>query len=55
MRHRLLEAFALLVRIETAYEKYRIEMRRAAGTILENYGILISDAHAGVVEASYSN
>jgi outer membrane protein TolC len=50
--HDLALAESALVTAETAYEKARIEVRRATGTILENYGISIADAKAGVVEAS---
>jgi hypothetical protein len=31
----------------------RIDLKRATGAILENYGISIADAKAGVVEASH--
>ena len=40
-----------LVTAETAYEKARIEVRRSTGSVLEEYGISIADAKAGVVEA----
>jgi outer membrane protein TolC len=39
---------------ETDYEKARIEVRRAAGSILEDYGISIDDARNGVVEEDHS-
>jgi outer membrane protein TolC len=45
-------AESALVAAETAYEKARIELRRATGTILEGYGISIAQAKTGVVEAS---
>ena len=45
-------AESALVTAETAYEKARIEVRRATGSILESYGISIADAIAGVVEAN---
>ena len=50
--HDLSLAESALVTAETAYEKARIEVRRATGTILETYGISIADAKAGVVEPS---
>lgn len=50
--HDLALTESALVTAETAYEKARIEVRRATGTILENYGISIADAKAGVAEAS---
>jgi hypothetical protein len=37
----------------TAYEKSRVEMRRATDSILEECFILIADAKTGVVEASH--
>jgi hypothetical protein len=42
-----------VVTTETAYEKSRVEMRRATGSILEEYGISTSDVKTGVVEASH--
>jgi outer membrane protein TolC len=51
--HDLALADSALVIAETAYEKARIEVRRATGTILEEYGISIADAKAGVVEADH--
>ncbi len=53
--HDLSLADLALVTAETAYEKSRIEVRRATGSILEDYGISISDARSGVVEADNSN
>jgi outer membrane protein TolC len=51
--HDLALADSALVTAETAYEKARIEVRRATGSILEQYGISIADAKTGVVEASH--
>jgi outer membrane protein TolC len=51
--HDLSLAESALVTAETAYEKSRIEVRRATGAILEEYGISIADAKSGVVEASH--
>jgi outer membrane protein TolC len=51
--HDLAVAESALVTAETTYEKSRIEMRRATGSILEEYGISIADAKTGVVEASH--
>jgi len=50
--HDLALADAALVTAETAYEKARIEVRRATGSVLEDYGISIANARTGVVEAS---
>jgi outer membrane protein TolC len=50
--HDLALADSALVTAETAYEKARIEVRRATGSVLENYGISIASARSGVVEAS---
>ncbi len=52
--HDLAVAESALVTAETAYEKARIEVRRATGTILEEYGISVADAMSGVVEARSS-
>jgi outer membrane protein TolC len=49
--HDLALAESALVTAETAYEKARIEVKRATGSILEEYGISIADAKAGAVEA----
>ena len=49
--HDLAVADSALVSAETDYEKARIEVRRATGSVLEDYGISIADAKAGVVEA----
>jgi outer membrane protein TolC len=51
--HDLALAESALVTAETAYEKARIEVRRATGGILEAYGISITEAKAGVVEADH--
>ena len=51
--HDLALAESALVTAETAYEKARIEVKRATGSILEEYGISIADARAGTVEASH--
>lgn len=51
--HDLAVADSALVTAETAYEKARIEVRRATGSILEEYGISIANAKTGVVEASH--
>jgi outer membrane protein TolC len=49
--HDLALAASALVTAETAYEKARIEVRRATGSILEEYGISIDEVKKGVVEA----
>jgi outer membrane protein TolC len=51
--HDLAVAESALVDAETIYEKARIEVRRATGSILEDYGISIADAKAGIVEAEH--
>ncbi len=51
--HDLAVAESALVTAETAYEKDRIEVRRATGTVLEEYGISIADAKAGAVEEDH--
>jgi outer membrane protein TolC len=51
--HDLSLAESALVTAVTAYEKARIEVRRATGSVLEEYGISIADAKAGVVEADH--
>jgi len=51
--HDLALAESALVAAETAYEKARIEVRRATGSVLEEYGISIADAKAGTVEADH--
>ena len=52
--HDLALAESALVTAETDYEKARIEVRRATGSVLEDYGISIADAKTGVVEADHS-
>ena len=52
--HDLAVAESALVAAETDYEKARVEMRRATGSVLEEYGISIADARTGVVEADHS-
>ena len=52
--HDLAIAESALVGAETDYEKARIEVRRATGTVLQDYGISITDAKNGVVEADNS-
>ena len=51
--HDLAVAEAALVTAETGYEKERIEVQRATGTVLEQYGISIAVAKAGSVEGSH--
>lgn len=51
--HDLSLAESALVTAETEYEKARIEVKRATGFILEEYGISIADAKAGTVEADH--
>jgi hypothetical protein len=51
-RHLTVAESALVV-VETAYETNRVEMWRATGSILEDYGISTADAKIGVVEASH--
>jgi outer membrane protein TolC len=49
--HDLAVAESTLVTAQTAYEKARIELRRASGSVLEDYGISVADAKSGVVQA----
>ncbi len=49
--HDLALAESALVTAETAFEKARIEVRRATGSVLEEYGISIADAKTGVVQS----
>lgn len=49
--HDLSVAEAALVTAQTAYEKARIQLKQATGSVLEAYGISIADARSGVVEA----
>jgi outer membrane protein TolC len=51
--HDLAVAESALVTAETAYEKARIDLRRVTGSVLEEYGISIADAKAGIVEADH--
>jgi outer membrane protein TolC len=51
--HDLALAESALVTAETAYEKARIEVRRATGAILEEYGISIAAAKTGAVEENH--
>ena len=51
--HDLSLAESALVIAETAYEKARIEVHRATGSILEEYGISIDDAREGKVEEDH--
>jgi outer membrane protein TolC len=46
-------AESALVTAETGYEKSRVEMQRATGSIFEENGISIADAETGVLEASH--
>ncbi len=52
--HDLAVAESALVSAQTDYEKARIEVKRATGSVLEDYGISVADARAGVVEADHS-
>lgn len=52
--HDLSLAESALVTAEAAYEKARIEVRRVTGSVLEDYGISIAAARAGIVEADNS-
>jgi outer membrane protein TolC len=52
--HDLALAESALVAAETDYEKARVEMRRAAGSVLEDYGISVAAAMTGVVEEDHS-
>jgi outer membrane protein TolC len=45
--HDLAVAESTLVTAQTLYEKARIELKRATGSVLESYGISIADARAG--------
>ncbi|MBS1803444.1 MAG: TolC family protein [Acidobacteria bacterium] len=49
--HDLSVAESALVTAQTAYEKSRILLKQATGSVLESYGISIADAKSGVVEA----
>jgi outer membrane protein TolC len=52
--HDLAVAESALVAAETSYEKARVEMRRAAGSVLEDYGISVAAAKTGIVEEGHS-
>jgi outer membrane protein TolC len=52
--HDLALASSALVTAETAYEKARIELKRATGSVLEDYGISVAAAITGDVEAGHS-
>lgn len=49
--HDLAVAESALVTAQTAYEKARIALKSATGSVLEDYGISIADAKTGVVQA----
>lgn len=49
--HDLSVAESALVTAQTAYEKARVSLKQATGSVLESYGISIADAKSGVVEA----
>jgi outer membrane protein TolC len=51
--HDLAVAESALVTAETAYEKARIEVLRATGTVLDQYGISIADTKTGTVEVNH--
>jgi len=51
----LAQAESALVDAETTYEKARIELRRATGSILDDYGISIADARSGTLSAECSS
>jgi outer membrane protein TolC len=48
--HDLSVAESALVTAQTAYEKARIQLKFATGSVLEEYGISITDAKTGVVQ-----
>ena len=52
--HDLTVAEAALVTAETGYEKARIDLLRATGTVLEQYGISIDSARTGTATANAS-
>jgi outer membrane protein TolC len=52
--HDLGLAASALVAAETAYEKARIEVWRATGSVLEQYAISVADAKAGAVDVDPS-
>lgn len=49
--HDLSVAESALVTAQTAYEKARIQLKQATGSVLEDYGISVANAKSGVVEA----
>jgi outer membrane protein TolC len=49
--HDLSVAESALVTSQTAYEKARIQLKFATGSVLEEYGISVADAKTGVVQA----
>jgi outer membrane protein TolC len=51
--HDLAVAESALVTAETAYEKARIEVLRATGTVLDQFGISIADTKTGTVEVNH--
>lgn len=51
--HDLAVAESALVSAEAVYEKARVELKRATGTILEDYDISIADAMSGQVGANH--
>jgi len=53
--HDLALAESALVTAETAYEKARIELKRATGSVLEDYGISVAAGKTGDVEAGHSD
>lgn len=52
--HDLAMASSALVTAETAYEKTRVELWRATGSVLEQYAISIADAKAGTVDINHA-
>jgi outer membrane protein TolC len=52
--HDLTVAEAALVTAETGYEKARIDLLRATGTVLEQYGISIDSARSGTATVTGS-
>ena len=51
--HDLAVAESALVSAEAVYEKAQVELKRATGTILQDYGISIDDAKSGQVGADH--
>ena len=51
--HDLAVSESALVTAQTAYEKARIELKRSTGSVLQEYGISIDAAKAGVVADSH--